>query len=193
MIRSTLLRLEPYKVCFLVAFLISNTMAVVMSQAGILPDIVPGISIPDVAFMRGGRILVPSEILAWYSKLEEFDAARRLYFWVTVIDLVAIIPSYTVWMGCEIVNLQGISGILCHIPIWTGLFDILETGTHFMAIQDRYLRHQHLEGYEYWTPPSSLLAAACMATPFKFIGLVVSLILVLYSRWKGRLDKQKMG
>lgn len=199
MIRSTFLRLQPYKSYFFVTFLISSTIVAMAANWGILPDIVPGIPIPDVAFAKGGTILTPAEILAWYSKLQEQEKTTRkqqLYFWITVVDLAAIIPSYTMWMGCEIATLHYWGGMLCHIPVWTALFDLLETGTHFWAIQDRYLhrtsRTVESSSYVFWTPSTSLLSAACLATPFKFLGIFASLILVIVARWQqSRSDKTK--
>ncbi|KAG7354936.1 hypothetical protein IV203_004292 [Nitzschia inconspicua] len=191
MLRSTFLRLESYKLYFFICFLISNAIAAVLSQSGIIPDIVPGVPIPDIATLKNGTILVPSQILSWYSLLERMDQARKLYFWITVVDFVAIIPSYTLWLGCEIAPLSQWAGILCHIPVCTALFDILETATHFFAIQDRYL-HRTDVGFAYWTPPTGLLAAACLATPLKFLGIFVCLTIVAFGRWKSRSEKSKL-
>ncbi len=171
MIISTFHRLKSHRLLFLSVLLINNTIFVIRSQQGYIPvDIIPGSPLPDTAFFG----YTPIEAWIWYEHLEE--SGRIVVLQLGLLDVLGIIPSYTLLLGSQLVA-TNCPVVLCYIPLWTAIFDLIESVTHFAAVLSRHLGTSD-DGC--WIPSGFHLIIASSSTQFKISGLALSLLLVFF-------------
>ena len=140
------------------------------SLAGRIPiEIAPNFAVPDMAATGYS----PQQALNWYTALG--TEGRQVAAYLGMIDLVFIIPSYTLLLGSVLAHQATQKKkypFLYHVPVIACLFDWIETITHFLAVKF----------FDHWSPGPLLLFVASVATQAKFLCLISSIGLwaVLY-------------
>lgn len=159
MILSTFRRLVPYRLHFLIVFLVSNATYLWRAQA-IPVDIVEGSPVPDST-----PSYTPEQAREWYDAIG--DEGRSLYLQLCVIDLCFLIPSYVLMLGTQFVATARFPPV-CYLPVVIVSFDLIETFTHGFAVLGD------------WKPSPTHLTIAVAATQFKYFGIGMAVLLVIY-------------
>jgi hypothetical protein len=164
MILSSLRTAIPYKCYWLLSAVLIGILHPVILPQLMDVELLPGALIPDAALMGYN----PSEVLAWYEALGA--SGRRMYVYVALFDVVCIIPSYLVLLSCQLLYSPHCPETLAYLPSAMAIFDLLETGTHmYYAVY-----------YPVQMPTTRTLVVVSCATQFKYLVLVLSLLLVAY-------------
>jgi hypothetical protein len=188
MILSTFRSLKARRFVLLLCFFICNSTFLWRSQQRFISqEFVPGAPTPDGALYG----YTPAQALEWYQRLN--GSERKVVIQLGVLDIVGIIPSYTLFLGSQLVA-TNCPDVLCYLPLWTATFDLIESATHLVALASRHLAitddHDYAPGDDdssilhsqsliVWTPGIFHLVVASAATQFKMAGLFLSLLLVL--------------
>jgi hypothetical protein len=158
MILSTFSRLEPYRLHFFTAFMLSSAVFTWRMQQ-IPVHIVDGALAPDAAITGYS----PQQALNWYDAIG--DQGRSVYFQMFLIDLFVVMPSYVLMLGAQLVA-TGCPGVLCYFVVAIACFDLIESLTTGCAVIGE------------WRPSEVHLLVASAATQFKFVGIGLTLFLV---------------
>ena len=163
-------------------FAVSCTVATIIAQTKFVDvELIKGIApIPDACTKIGGYS--PQQSIHWYIAL--LGKGRIIwYVGFVFVDVMFVIPSYTLWLGSLLVDYRGCPEIVCYLPSITACFDYIETFTHlYYAVISSPSR----------PPPSKLhLLIASGATQFKYLCLTLSLILVGIFAFKEQMTMKK--
>jgi hypothetical protein len=185
MILSTFRSAAPFMTHFVVVFVISNILFMVLMQRFMTMELVKGALVPDAALTG----YTPAQALEWYEATG--TEGRHMYSRLSLLDLLVIIPSYIFMLGCHLVmssssssspsnNTSNYYESLAYLPTMAAMFDLVESLTHLYSVL-------------YYPFPASreMLVVASMATQckFAFLGLCLAssaYYLLMKHIWHGR-------
>jgi hypothetical protein len=181
MILSTFRSAAPFMTHFVVVFVISDILFVVLMQRFLTMELVEGALVPDAALTG----YTPAQALEWYDVIG--TEGRHIYTWLSLLDLFVIIPSYVFMLSCHLVMSSSLSNntsnyyeSLAYLPTMAAMFDLVESFTHLYSVL-------------YYPFPASreMLMVASTATQFKFAFLGLCLASSAYYLldkhiWHGR-------
>jgi hypothetical protein len=185
MILSTFRSAAPFMTQFVVVFVISNSLFMVSMQRFLTIELVKGALVPDAALTG----YTPDQALEWYALIG--TEGRHAYMWLSVLDLLVIIPSYVFMLSCHLVmsssssnNTSNYYESLAYLPTMAAMSDLVESLTHLYSV------------LHYPFPASrEMLVVASTATQskFAFLGLCLASsayhLLVKHIWHGGRLGK----
>ena len=181
MLFALLGRVQDYRLFFLASFLVANGLC--MWWATYLPFIQDSqAQVPD-AILTGAT---PAQVHHWYQQLDGGQLFMAVLF--GIVDLVGIIPSYTLWLGTELRHRPRIPAMACGIPFLGACCDVMESATHLLANLSRLWRsavsivpeggNATVVRAGVWTPSTRWLAIVAMATIGKVLAIVLSILII---------------
>jgi hypothetical protein len=169
MILSTFRSAAPFMTHFVVVFVISNILFMGLMQRFMMMELVKGALVPDAALTG----YTPAQALEWYEVIG--TEGRHIYTWLSLLDLLVIIPSYVFMLSCHLVissssssnNISNYYESLAYLPTMAAMFDLVESLSHLYSVL-------------YYPFPASqeMMVVASMATQCKFAFLVLFALLV---------------
>jgi cytochrome bd-type quinol oxidase subunit 2 len=138
---------------------------------GLTASIVGDSMTPDASLFG----YTPIQAVEWYRTLG--DRGRLTYSKMAVVDILLIIPTYVLLLGCQFMALSQQSSkatlwnskLWSYLPLFCGMFDLIESITHGAAVVM----------FPSWIPSTTHLIISCAATQFKFFGLFLSIMSVV--------------
>lgn len=171
MILSTFRCLKSRRLVFLSVILIWNATRPWRSaqqQQGVLISRVVTGADEEGALSDGGYTSTPQPTtFEWCFSLNK--ASRNVLIQHDLLELLVIIPSYTLLLGSQLVA-TNCPDILCYLPVWTAMFDAIETVTRLADVASYHYISIDPSAPLWWTPNAFHLVIASAATQFKVAG-----------------------